>query len=316
MESLKIISLSIFDGFIDSIKNIYVIFYIDKTINQKLEKANDQNSQQSAKKKANKEKEKSKEKKSNVAFRVFQCCALNGGLFLLSILFFYNLLLPFLKFVTTRLVTEPGIWTYINSILSWIFSCLWVVPLFLLSKIFNFFWFQDIADATYEFRRGKRTLIPSISLLLADVVFSLIIQTLFILQGTFISYIPYLGRVLCFIHICLLYSLYSFEYKWFNQGYELHRRLKLVEYNWPYYIGFGLYLGLLTELSDSFIVKGCIFSMFFPLLIISSIDSAPTQRIDFPIPFFSLVVALPNSFVNRKLKSISNRSSTTPTRNK
>ncbi|CAH1707493.1 unnamed protein product [Chironomus riparius] len=313
MESLKIMSYSIFDGFIDSIKNIYVIFYIDKTINQKLEKVNDQNSQQSAKKKANKEKEKSKEKKSNVAFRVFQCCALNGGLFLLSILFFYNLLLPFLKLVITHF-TEPGIWTYINSILSWIFSCIWVVPLFLLSKIFNFFWFQDIADATYEFRRGKRTLIPSISLLLADVVFSLIIQTLFILQGTFISYIPYLGRVLCFIHICLLYSLYSFEYKWFNQGYELHRRLKLVEYNWPYYIGFGLYLGLLTELSDSFIVKGCIFSMFFPLLIISSIDSAPTQRIDFPIPFFSLVVALPNSFVNRKLKSISNRSSTTPTR--
>lgn len=313
MEGLKVISLSILDGFIDSIKNIYVIFYIDKTINQKLEKTNEQISQSAKKKSTNKEKEKSKEKKSNVAFRVFQCCALNGGLFLLSILFFYNLLLPFLQIVITHF-TDAGIWTYINSILSWIFSCIWVVPLFLLSKIFNFFWFQDIADATYEFRRGKRTLIPSISLLLADVVFSLIIQTLFILQGTVISYIPYLGRVLCFIHICLLYSLYSFEYKWFNQGYELHRRLKLVEYNWPYYIGFGLYLGLLTELSDSFIVKGCIFSMFFPLLIISSIDSAPQQRIDFPIPFFSLVVALPNSFVNRKLKSVSNRSSTTPTR--
>jgi etoposide-induced 2.4 mRNA len=119
--------------------------------------------------------------KSKVALRVFQCCALNGGLFLLSILFFYYLLLPFLEVLITHF-TDSGIWSYINVTLSWIFSCIWVMPLFLLSKIFNFFWFQDIADATYEFRRGKRTLLPSISLLLADVVFSIIVQTLFLLQ--------------------------------------------------------------------------------------------------------------------------------------
>lgn len=117
------------------------------------------------------------------------------------------------------------------------------------------------------------------------------------------SYVPYLGKILCFVHICLLYSLYAFEYKWFNQGYELHRRLKLVEHNWSYYLGFGMILASLTELSDFFIIKGCIFSMFFPLLIISSIDSAPKQRIDFPIQFFWLVVAVPNSVVSRKLQT-------------
>lgn len=133
------------------------------------------------------------------------------------------------------------------------------------------------------------------------------------------SYIPYLGKLLCFIHICLIYSLYSFEYKWFNQGYELHKRLKFVEINWPYYVGFGMILASLTEFtSSSFVIKGCIFSMFFPLLIISSIDSMPKQRIDFPIRFFWLVVQLPNSVVSRKLKpvtaNVSNRPSTTPTR--
>lgn len=120
-------------------------------------------------------------KKSNVAFRVMQCCLLNGGLFLLSIIFFNNILLPVLEMLITRF-TDETIWNYIQFTLSWIFSCIWIVPLFILSKIFNFFWFQDIADASYEFRRGKPTLIPSISLLLADVMFSLIVQSLFIFQ--------------------------------------------------------------------------------------------------------------------------------------
>lgn len=110
-----------------------------------------------------------------------QCCLLNGCLFLLSILFFNYVLLPVLQMLITRF-TDETIWNYIQFTLSWIFSCIWIVPLFILSKIFNFFWFQDIADASYEFRRGKPTLIPSISLLLADVVFSLIVQSLFIFQ--------------------------------------------------------------------------------------------------------------------------------------
>lgn len=126
-------------------------------------------------------------KRSNVAFRVTQCCLLNGGLFLLSIIFFNHLLLPFLELIITRF-TDASIWNYIQFTLSWIFSCIWIVPLFILSKIFNFFWFQDIADASYEFRKGKPTLIPSISLLLADVVFSLIVQSLFICQVRFIKY--------------------------------------------------------------------------------------------------------------------------------
>lgn len=104
-----------------------------------------------------------------------------SGLFLLSIIFFNNLLLPVLELLITRF-TDATTWNYIQAALNWTFSFVWVIPLFILSKVFNFFWFQDIADATYVFRRGNPTLIPSISLLLADVVFSLIVQTLFIFQ--------------------------------------------------------------------------------------------------------------------------------------
>lgn len=134
------------------------------------------------------------------------------------------------------------------------------------------------ADAAYECRKGRPTLIPSISKLLADVVFSLIVQSLFLGQSLTLSYIPYIGKALFFVHMCLLYSLYSFEYKWFNQGFELHKRLTMIEHNWAYYLGFGLPLALLTQISNSFVINGCLFSIFFPLFILSGNESEPSRK--------------------------------------
>lgn len=64
-----------------------------------------------------------------------------------------------------------------------------------------------------------------------------------------------LGQFLYIIHMCMLYSLYAFEYKWFNMAWELHKRLTYIETNWPYFIGFGLPLAVLTNLSDSWIFR-------------------------------------------------------------
>lgn len=109
--------------------------------------------------------------------------------------------------------------------------------------------------------------------------------------------------------------LFSVEYKWFNQGIVLHKRLTLIEVNWPYYFGFGFTLALLTLISDSFIISGCLFSVFFPLFIISGNDSDPsTKECQFPIRFFALAVFVSNALFNRKLNSQSDRSSTPPVR--
>lgn len=67
--------------------------------------------------------------------------------------------------------------------------------------------------------------------------------------------IDYVGSFLCFGHICLLYSLYSFEYKWCNMGWELHKRLTYIENNWPYFFGFGVPLAILTQIPDSYFVR-------------------------------------------------------------
>lgn len=97
----------------------------------------------------------------------------------------------------------------------------------------------------------------SISKLLADSIFSIVVQALFLMQAMLVNYIPLymLGYILSLVHMCLLYSLYAFEYKWFNMGWELHKRLAFIETNWPYFIGFGLPLAVLTQLSESWIVR-------------------------------------------------------------
>ncbi|KAG8247474.1 Etoposide induced 2.4 mRNA [Homalodisca vitripennis] len=91
--------------------------------------------------------------------------------------------------------------------------------------------------------------------------------------------IPVLADLMSLVHMCLLYSLYSFEYKWCNMGWELHRRITYIENNWPYFVGFGLPMAIFTNLSQNFFVSGCMFSMLFPLFIISGNEANPVTDV-------------------------------------
>lgn len=178
---IRAILTSFLAGFWDSIRNISVIFYIDGEISKKQYKVDA--------KKSNKEVRfvlmfiicldiflhwfcdflpgilRLLEEFFRFMFKfpvpymvlntvfTFQCCLLNGGIFLGGMLFFDYLLMPILRTIVAYFLGNDSshIWSsFLSPTLSIIFGSIWVLPLFVLSKIINTFWFQDIADAAYE----------------------------------------------------------------------------------------------------------------------------------------------------------------------
>jgi len=99
---------------------------------------------------------KPKRNQPNILERTLKCCVLNGGVFMVSIVVFESVVLPLLK--TLLLISLAGsqersdaVWRYTEPVLSVAFSTLWVLPFFLLSKIVNAIWFQDIADLAFRY---------------------------------------------------------------------------------------------------------------------------------------------------------------------
>lgn len=334
MDSVYNIGTAILFGILDSIKGITVVFYLDKEANRKSlqprpgratkeslstpvafpqqPSATTKLSPSSTVNKDNGGGGGSKRKEeSKVLHRVLQCCLLNGGVFMLSILMFEYGVLPGLNYFLSYLFSNSGtvatVWGWMKPSLSLLFHSFWVAPLFLLSKIVNSLWFQDIADSAYKFRKGRPQLIPSISKLIADTLISLLIQILFLLQSTVIKYlpipVPFACNVLYIVHMSLLCSLYAFEYKWFNMGWELHKRLTYIETNWPFFIGFGLPLAVVSELPNSLVISGCVFSVLFPLFILSANEATPKVSVcETPLKLFSLVVAITNALFSSRTK--------------
>ncbi|CAG2109219.1 unnamed protein product [Medioppia subpectinata] len=163
---------------------------------------------------------------NNIAKRLFECIVLNGFVFLCSILLFNYVILKGLhSFIQFIFGSQEGVvsmtWFWLEPTLSYFFSVFWVLPLFLLSRVVNALWFQDIADHAF---RGRRQSMRNIPVFIADTLFS----------------------------------------------WELHRRLHFIENNWSYFLGFGLPLATATYLIPNYLLSGAIFSIFFPLFIISA----------------------------------------------
>jgi len=309
MEMLTGILKALLLGLLHSIKGTIMIFYLDKKIKEQSNQTSPLKDGTPRRKPPHASQTQRKHEEPKILKRTMQCCLLNGGVFLSSILLFNHLLLPSLRSLLSLVLVDSSgrgeaVWAWIKPFLEWTFGTFWVLPLFVLSKVVNALWFQDIADSAFRHTRGTPQQFSSISKLVADTLFSILVQALFLAQTMVVGLlpIPVLADMLSLVHMCLLYSLYSFEYKWFNMGWELHHRLTYIENNWPYFIGFGLPLAILTRLPATYIVSGCVFSILFPLFIISGNEADPVTNVcDSRLKLFSPVITISNTLFNRTI---------------
>jgi hypothetical protein len=223
--------------------------------------------------------------------RLLQSCILNGIFLLLCILLFNYLLIPVLNWMAYTLISERNhnlITDYLNPSIQLLFSFVWILPVFLLSKIFNVLCHQEIADIAYIQKYGKPQIYKkfTVAQVIADTVFSCTMELIFLMQSSFMTLVPssMLNQLLCHIHLSFLYSLYAFEYKFCNMSWDIKERIAHIQARWPYYFGFGLSLSIILSFANSYIYSATLFAFIFPAFILSAIE-ADSERLA-PITYY------------------------------
>lgn len=258
------------NGFKDSVYGCVKFFQRQKHINKEAKKTS---SSTSTKKNAEK-----------LYKRLLESCILNGVFLLSCMLAFSFILLPILNYIYYKILSPEKhdlINTYLNPCLQLVFSFVWILPVFLLSKIFNLLWHQEIADIAFlqkydnEKIKKYQSEKPQISQAIADTIFSCTMELIFLIQSSFINFIPivWLSQLLTHVHLAFLYSLYAFEYKWFNMSWDIEKRISFIETRWPYFFGFGLSLSIILSFAGSYFYCATLFAFIFPGFILSAIEA-------------------------------------------
>jgi len=195
--------------------------------------------------------------------KLFSCAALSAFIWI-TICGFNKLAMPSLSWLST----DSRLEYYLEKT----FCTLWVVPLVVTSKIVCALWFMEAAESVFN-ASGRTKKAPGQKLAdgIADLLFSLIIYVVFMLQASLAKNIPLegLNSFLYFLHLSLLHGWTAFEYKWYPMGYDIKKRIHLIETRWAYFFGFGCPLAL-TATSFEAITSGCLFSVLFPMSILAS----------------------------------------------
>ena len=83
---------------------------------------------------------------------------------------------------------------------------------------------MEAADSVYQ-ATGRKKKAPGTKIAegIADLLFSLIIYVVFMIQASLVKSLPLEGvnSALYFLHLSLLHAWTAFEYKWYPMGYDI-----------------------------------------------------------------------------------------------
>ncbi|XP_063721118.1 etoposide-induced protein 2.4 homolog [Symsagittifera roscoffensis] len=302
--NLKFFIDNLFLGFLQSLKGLLSIWTIDALLEKKLTERYERVLEAKEKGFRVPNHRLKPKKPPKVAKKVVQSCFINGGIFLTSLLIFYNVFLPIVLWVLYVILPQPiaGFRDVVGYMFNFLFGSFWIIPVYIATRVANCLWWQDIADALFKLRpnishqvrfqirngtgdqlssfqgqTSPETFKWSFSMLLTDLCYSITIDTFFLIQATVFSMLPlgYLSYLFSIFHLSLLYSLYAFEYIWWAQRHDAKDRLIRIQSNVPYFLGFGLPLTLLSSAHHSALINGCVYSILFPFLILSAFEAQP-----------------------------------------
>ena len=275
--AFKLCLIQFLNGFKDSLFGFIKFFQKQKQLNYQKSQQQLKSSSSSSGQSATKPNNSSNDK---LYQRLIQSCILNGIFLLSCILIFNFVLIPILNAIAYKLITDKYnnlITDYLNPIIQMLFSFVWILPVFLLSKIFNVLCHQEIADIAYAQKYGKPQIFQKFTLaqVIADTVFSCTLELIFLVQSSFMNLIPiyWLNQVMCHVHLAFLYSLYAFEYKLCNMSWDIKQRIAFIESRWAYFFGFGLSLSIIVSFAGSYIYNATLFASIFPAFILSAIEA-------------------------------------------
>lgn len=214
-----------------------------------------------------------------VRYRTLQCVLLNGVIFLGSIFLYSFIISPLLELFLRRGVEDPEAYGMYHDLVLSLFAIFYrlfyLYPIYILSFILNTVGYQDIADNVAQ-RYGDVAKRMDLQDRLVDEIFRLLLTLVYISSMTLVFYIPQVGQPLSFALLCWLASLYCFEYRWVNLGWDSAQRISYFERHWAYFLGFGFPLASLTFFAPKFVDNG-IFALVFPVFIITSTCGRPQE---------------------------------------
>lgn len=174
-----------------------------------------------------------------------------------------------------------------GSIVGGLGNVFWLYPLIGGSYLLASSWTSDIAQAAYKLRHGhvrKLTLAnpslpPGTSRRLLQESYRVILILNYTVFYVLLSRIPYLGRSLSFLFMCLVDGYYCFEQAWISRGWSLDRRMRYCEERWSYFVAFGLPSTAVSFFHPSGLLNLMLFMLVFPFCTVLAMLADPQPRI-------------------------------------